>query len=201
MKIYKSLDFLPIYNYYKISETGDLRYLYELEDYTCFEGLEVTSELKDIWNKIFSEHKNINLTLQYRYYECLETYFDYLFDKDNLQLQQKCNECFTKYLKQLDYEYKTITIEDIVFAPPSSYYEIFKKSNYDNFYLDRIETFDYHTIIGEKRKNNDNNIYEIIVFIKNVLDIDIDEHKTNCTKFFTLIDIAEKKIRDGKNKI
>jgi hypothetical protein len=50
MNIYKSIEFLPIYNFYKIMDTNDLRYLLVLDNY--FELPEYNEDLTNIWEEI-----------------------------------------------------------------------------------------------------------------------------------------------------
>lgn len=51
-KVYRSIDDLPIYNWFKIQETNDMRYLLKV---TTNEADKFTFELAEIWEKIYSE--------------------------------------------------------------------------------------------------------------------------------------------------
>lgn len=45
---YRSVDYLPMFNYYKIIDTGDLRYLLRLDNYEHLPDVDV-SELSGVW--------------------------------------------------------------------------------------------------------------------------------------------------------
>lgn len=55
---YKSLESVYMYNYYKVEETGDLRYLYKLDDYDDLPELE-TEHLKEVWESMQMEAQQI----------------------------------------------------------------------------------------------------------------------------------------------
>lgn len=57
-KNYKSIEFLPFWNYYKVSENNDHRYLLKLDDYEELPEIEI--DLSDIWENICFEIADIN---------------------------------------------------------------------------------------------------------------------------------------------
>lgn len=199
LKIYKSLDKLPIYNYFKISETGDLKYLYITENY---EEIEINdlNELQITWENIFSQHKKINLDLQNKYFDCFSNLFEYLYDLENKSLLQKCHNSFNKYLKQIDLEYSNLIYDNKTFINSNQLYQYVKNNLTDeDFLIKRLEIFDYHLLKGKKR-NNSFNLYELITFIRQVLNFDVNEFETSVNKFFTYLEIANKKIESQNKK-
>lgn len=52
---YKSIDFLPLFNFFMIHKTEDLRYLLKLEDYEVLPDNVELNNLPDIWEKILVE--------------------------------------------------------------------------------------------------------------------------------------------------
>lgn len=55
-KIYRSIDFLPVWNFFKIIETSDKKYLYKVDDY---EDLEVKNNLDTTWMDILDQFNAI----------------------------------------------------------------------------------------------------------------------------------------------
>jgi len=51
LRYYKSIDFLPMWNYYKTQETEDLRYLLKLDDYESLPDVD-ESIFNEIWQEI-----------------------------------------------------------------------------------------------------------------------------------------------------
>lgn len=58
INIYKSLDFIPVYNYYKTVETNDLRYLLKLNDYEALPEIDM-SKYRDVWDKIVDDVQQV----------------------------------------------------------------------------------------------------------------------------------------------
>lgn len=58
--IYRSLDSIKVFNYYKCEETGDLRYLLKLDDYDVLPDIDVTG-LDAIWDDLTSEVQQIGI--------------------------------------------------------------------------------------------------------------------------------------------
>lgn len=55
-KIYRSLEDLPAWNFFKARENDDLRYLYILDEYYDIEKLEIKPELIEVWQNLFDEY-------------------------------------------------------------------------------------------------------------------------------------------------
>lgn len=58
--IYRSLDSIKVFNYYKCEETGDLRYLLKLEDYDVLPDVNVDG-LDVIWDELKNEVQQIGI--------------------------------------------------------------------------------------------------------------------------------------------
>lgn len=65
-KIYVSLEFLPIWNFNKIEQTKDFRYLIKGIDYEHIP--EIYLELSTIWNKLYSEYVEQLMGTEFRIY-------------------------------------------------------------------------------------------------------------------------------------
>ena len=57
MKYYKSCDSLLLWNFFKVIETGDFKYLVITDDY---ENLELKEDLGDLWDSIIHEYSEIS---------------------------------------------------------------------------------------------------------------------------------------------
>ena len=55
---YKSIDFLPIFNFFKVIETNDYRYILKLKDYEKLPKRINLSELETAWNKMYNDFGN-----------------------------------------------------------------------------------------------------------------------------------------------
>lgn len=51
-KYFKSIDFLPIFNFFKVMETGDKRFLLKIEDYESLPEIEDITFLNKVWDEI-----------------------------------------------------------------------------------------------------------------------------------------------------
>jgi len=55
-KYYKSIDFLPIYHFFKVIESNDKRYILKLEDYSELPEIENLEFLENAWTGIESQY-------------------------------------------------------------------------------------------------------------------------------------------------
>lgn len=55
-RYYKSIDFLPIFNFFKVIETDDLRFLLKIEDYEILPDDADIKELSKAWESISNEY-------------------------------------------------------------------------------------------------------------------------------------------------
>jgi len=98
---YSSVDYLPMFNYYKIVDTGDLRYLLRLDNYEHLPNVDVAS-LLPVWNELQFDIMDLHTELHpknqiifdklFRIQSCL-----FLLSLDN-------NEKTTKELVELGYK-------------------------------------------------------------------------------------------------
>lgn len=51
-KYFRSIDFLPIFNFFKVMETGDKRFLLKIEDYESLPEIEDITFLNKVWDEI-----------------------------------------------------------------------------------------------------------------------------------------------------
>lgn len=65
-KYYRSIDYLPLFNFFKVHETEDLRFLIRLDNYESLPENVNLEELQNIWQNIsneYSEAENSNSTI------------------------------------------------------------------------------------------------------------------------------------------
>jgi hypothetical protein len=66
LKWYTTTDYLPVRNFYKITETGDLRWLLKDIDYERMP--ELTVDLSDVWDQIFNDFIALSKDKDYEFY-------------------------------------------------------------------------------------------------------------------------------------
>lgn len=177
--IYRSLDDLPIYNYFKCSE-GHLEYLY----YDCHKNKKITIELFDVWDKLqedFSVATNDDsaVIMRLKYASIL------------VMIRQVLNfkNCHEMLSMRSD--------NDVV--------ELLKLMNF-NFDLSKKESelkklkghiLNLEAKIKEKQPKEENaNLFEIAANIKRVLGFNFDVRMTSCSEFISYINL----LKNGKGQ-
>ena len=198
MKIYKSLDFLPIWNFNKVQETNDLRYLYILKDYSDLPTSN-NEDLASIFESLISELPKADLSLQYSYFKAVKARFDYIANIHNENTQsfiQRCENTFFDYMNELDSTKKIITYDGKKYDKAKDLHTYLKTiiKDFKVLVISRVDIFDYRTLESKAEKKN-SNFWSEVFNIQKITGFKVDVHKTSVNEFYNLRDFAEKEIK------
>ncbi|MCP4987236.1 MAG: hypothetical protein GY928_14655 [Colwellia sp.] len=181
---YKSLDFVKVWNYYKVEETGDFRYLLKLDDYDTLPDFKC-DELESVYSDLKLEVAQVAIDKDRK--------SEIVFDK-----QRKCQElknqydiiqliinCLLldkddKYIKLLsDYGYKINESKDY-------YEELERITKASGSIITKIGRLEYDindlTKVGAKSSNK-TTIWDELESIGSYLKEDIDPFKMSMTMY------------------
>lgn len=170
--MYKSLETLPIYNFWKICQTGDLRFL--LKDN---ENIANQKELEYHWQIIFSQIQNIDLSIHIAYFETLKVYptLEHSGDKGT------CLKLFGKYRTILDKNYTNFKYANKGYKSCIDLYQDLVKS--EASLIEMLLIFDPDVLM--KTPLSESNIIEdcaalskIIGFRLNPMEISVNEFES-----------------------
>jgi len=161
MKFHKSIESISIFQYYKLFETGDLRYLIYLDRYELHDLPEIKdySELNKAYDLFFSKLNNVDTEEQILKGEVLKTFSQYI-DNDKFQ---KHHFAFTKYLKFLSKKDISFKYDNQVWHDVLEFYGYLKNKLGSEIYMQRVfiflnlqfeqeEIFDFYKNIAEIKK-------------------------------------------------
>lgn len=193
---YKSIETLPIFNYYKLVIESDLRYLIKNIDFSELPNDVDINELKKIFYEFNLSVKDADLSLSGLYLECLKAYIIYLRDKSKVQ---KTHDTFAKYLKYLSSQNKSFTYKNEIYDDVFKLYDIIKNEfSYNEMIYERLQVFELEKIYNVKNEKFD--LYNSILFISQTINITIDEFTCSVAKFNAFMDLAKKKYDNLKQK-
>lgn len=198
-KHYKSIDFLPRFNYYRIMDTDDLRYLLILDNYNDLPDIQ--TELLEVWADInmqlydFSVQKNKRSEMQH---------------KGNKQVNElKYKYEYIQNILQYLFYYKDDGMEKEL---ASLGYRINPNKNYFNE-LTRIKKQSQNLTVKINLKeldvqdmnkgiSGDYDHYSELNAIRRHTGLQIDEHKTSIKEYFSIRydvikELDKKQLKDG----
>lgn len=197
-KHYSSIETLPIWNLHKIQETGDLRHLLILEDYTYLpENIDMYN-LSIIYSQIVMQFEELDLKIQSLFADLCFSFFEY---RAKRLKQQKVNNQFAKYLNLLDKIYFNYRYDNEIFDTAMEMYIYFKKTNkldFDTLMHERILLFDYRTIQGEQRNKSD--LLDEIISIREIVPNQPIDMKTTTVKEYMRIKKHARKVSENTRK-
>lgn len=196
-KAYKSIDFLPMWNYYKALETEDLRYL--LKDIDYEELPECNDDLTGIWSDInlelyqysisknqraknnFNKQKKIN-ELKYEY-ELIHKYIQYLANYDDDEIIDKLSTLGYKIDKD-----KNIVDELVRIKKKSQ--NLVSKINFAELQINNVQS------------SNDTDHYSELNAIRRHTGLPIDEKKVSIREYYNIRydvinEIEKKQLKNG----
>ena len=204
MKLHNSLKTIPVYNYFMLTETGDLRYLIAKIDVFDLPEKEAGNEAEfgKAYENILKEMPEKENKLQQIYFECLQLIFTYLDTKENTDLQRYNNK-YTRYLETLDEFYTDFNFDNQIFKSSKDVlkhiktkYDISKEL--DKYLTERLLQLYYGKITARSKHKWD--LYDDIAVIKQVSNIDIDEFTCSMFKFMKFKELTQKSI-DYRKKL
>jgi hypothetical protein len=197
MKLYKSCETLPVFNFYKIANKGNLKYLvYDYDEENSDLELENQDELNDIWRNILYEYyelrndKSMLIKVQKKIkIETLRTEIEIIQSLILLYIRKRDNKVKELLLK---YKIKIDLSGDIE-------KEIERLKNKLNGLKTRlkIQEIAFNKQYNKKTVENNNLINDIIASLD--LNYDLDTKKTSVAKWVALIKNKNKKANGSKN--
>ncbi len=150
MIFHKSIETLPIFQYYKLFDSQDYRYLLFLErkDLLSLPEVENKKLLEENFNQFFAGLDNVKDEIQHHKIKILKGFSKYIDDKSSMDY----NLAFTNYLKYLSTKNLIFHEDDIQFDDVFKFYKYLKKKHKD-FDIKRIEIF-FNLEIREETKND-----------------------------------------------
>jgi len=204
MKFYNSILNLPIYNFWKISETQDLRYL--ILNVNCFDLPEIKPDKTfiDAYNEIIKQLPSFNFEIQKAFYNLIISGIQCL-DKPSDKNKQKCNDMFFKYIKILEKYYDVFIFGDAEFTKILPYYEVYKSkfqlTNNDDYLIfinQRVAEFSYMTLKTKSLKTWD--LEDELLSFEIGLSIKIDMFIDSVSRYFKVKERYIKKLEQMKIK-
>lgn len=180
--LYKNLELLPIYNYYKILKTGDISWL----------GEGATIEL---WNEIKLQIPNINLSIDKAYFKCFELYLRYLKNEIDIQLVHKQ---FGLYRDTVNHFFKEFEFEGTKYDNCNELYKYLSNNmpiDWDIY--EQLIIFNIDNIVTQV---NDYDLYAECVQLEQILGLQIDVNTCPTLKYFAYQKSANEKIKQLKTK-
>lgn len=188
---FKKFDTIPVFNYYKIQKTNDLRYLIANVDVNDLPELneKQTAELNKAFYEFNLNIDNVNFELQKAYFRVLTALSYYQEEKTT---RQKVDDLFNVYCKILDKYFKNYEYDNQIFETALELRNhLLSSIEVDEIYFySRLNILNYNNIIAESRGNWD--LYADITAIKTYVNIDIDEFNCSMSKFIYLKKQANK---------
>lgn len=197
---YKSLDFIPMFNFYKVEETGDLRYLLKLDDYEQLPEVD-TKPLKLIWEQMGYEYKDIS-TRESRKSEILDD-----LQREILLLEERYNLiqlCISSLAVEKD--------DEVVMVLADLKYKINPKRDY-SLELNRIKRLSKQLLTSANLKRSEledmskatgkkSSIYATIEAVERHRKITIDEKTTPMAKWLVMMykvieETSKKAVKNG----
>ncbi|MCP4665190.1 MAG: hypothetical protein GY849_02395 [Deltaproteobacteria bacterium] len=150
MIFHKSIETLPIFQYYKLFDSKDYRYLLFLErkDLLNLPEIEDKKLLEENFNQFFKKLENIKDETQHHKIKILKGFSKYIEDKSSMEY----NLAFVEYLKYLAKQNLIFFEDGIEFDDVFKFYKYLKKKHSD-FDIKRIEIF-FNLEIKQENKNN-----------------------------------------------
>ena len=196
---YKSLETIPVFNYWKLQKTNDLRYLIANVDINSLPEKYDKDELNNAYYEFNLNINNVNFELQKAYFKVLSLMYDYQSEKTT---RQKVDDSFNVYCKILDKYFKNYEYDNEIFDTAIEFRNYLLKTvaitDNELYFYGRINVLNYNAIKAESKGSWD--LYNDITAIKSYINIDIDEFKCSMSKFIHLKKLANKAYFDKKKQ-
>ena len=161
MKFHKNIESISIYQYFKLFETGDLRYLLFLQPSEIYNLPEITdfTDLHKANEVFFNNLKDVDNLDQLKKIKLLKSFAVYIGDEKHV----KHHKLFTDYLKYLNDKNVSFIYDDKNWNDTFKFYEYLRNKLKDEIYIKRVEiflnlefkqteTFDFYQNIAEINK-------------------------------------------------
>lgn len=183
IKHFKTLDYLPMFNYYKTEETKDLRYLLKIEDYEELPEVEV-DYLNEVWNDLVLEVQDITIKLNRKSED--------IFNKASL-IDQKTSDYtliqnLIKFLWHVKEDRHIKTLEELGYKINTKrdwHQELIRIQKRSQILLPKIEELK-DELKSISNVSGNSNIYSEVEAIESHLNRDIDMHKTVMSKWLSM---------------
>jgi len=194
MKLYKSINTIPIFNFWKIQITSDYRFLIKDVDIDELPEVKIDKNFYKAFEVIFEGIKNIDFSLQNSYLKSqflLSIFFATKKETD----RTKYNIHFSKYLLILEligteFEVNGIKNDNLIV--------LFKeyKTKTKDYFLKQNFDFDYRRIKYKEKEEWD--LEEEAVNLELILKKDIDIFTCSASKYFIYKEKAKKTVENTK---
>ena len=196
MKLYKSINTIPIYNFWKISTENDYRYLIKDVDIDELPDVKIDDKFNKAFILIFDEIKNIDLSIQNSYSYCQELFSKFL-GTQNEKDRTKYNLQFSKYLMKLNEFGNAFEVAGIKNNNLISLFRDYKKKEIDYF---NKQLFDFDFRVIKYKKNSEWDLNEEVVSLNLLLKVNIDIFKTSTALYYVYKERAKKQIEQQNKK-
>jgi len=204
-KHYKSIDFITLFCYNKVDTTGDLRYLFKLEDYEELPDID-TAYLSSVWDDMKLEKQELELKLSRRN-KNLFTDQVYIF---NMQKKLMRIHALVALLGLEEY-YKNehyineLSKEGYRLNPNKNYFDELvrvKKQSMNIQTKIAIKHSEMMSKLGTNKDNEEVSIYKTIESIEDYTKKDIDIHKITMRKWIEKLhkvneEVTRKSMKNG----
>ena len=150
MKFHKSIETIPIIQYYKLFNSKDYRYLLFLDKSELFElpKIEDKKLLQETFDNFFGDLTGIYDETQEHKISILKGFSKYLLDKNSMEYHLS----FKKYLDYLDKKNLTYYEDGKSFKNVFLFYKYLKEKHGEEIYVKQIEIF-FNLEFEEKEEN------------------------------------------------
>lgn len=186
-------DELPIFNFWKLMTKNDLTYL--LKDNSIEINQDEKIFLESVLNTLLYSFSIIDIKMQSLYFLAFRDFLTYKNDKSN-NLKTRANKSFTDYFNYIVKYFNHIILNNNKISIENHYNELRKDSDYDNFMLNRLITFDFINLRKDKEIIWDLN--DEVVKLEQIMGRTIDTMTTSVNKFFSIRKAANELIKAKK---
>ncbi|MBD3198019.1 MAG: hypothetical protein GF317_23415 [Candidatus Lokiarchaeota archaeon] len=190
--IYNHIENCPVWNFWKVYDTGDLRYLIKKKQIGILPEIYNKRKLQKAFFQILDSNSYQDFSILKLYYKCLHSYYQYSIDTKNSKKEMSYNLAFLKYIREYDKYYKEYTFQGENYQTLLAFYKFLHESLGSEVLMKiRMNIFEPDKINGKKITAWD--IYKDIQYFKEILKIDINVKKITLKEYYVMLNSVKEK--------
>jgi hypothetical protein len=178
--LHRTIETIPIYQYYKLFDTGDLRYLIVTDNIHQLPKEADKNELEKALKELISTIKFIDGTIQQKQIKLLKSYLNWKGDKSKAD---KYNRLFDSYLHYLKDSYVNFELK----GEKIDLLNYFKELKKDELYLDK-RIFDI--MILNYESGHEYNLFKELAYL-NKAGFQVDINKDSQAYYLAIIEVLK----------
>ena len=204
MNFYNSINTIPIFNFWKLQTTDELKYIFK--NWSEIDKAENIIDIKKARNKILEEVDDIDFSLPNSYVNCQKLMSRFLAEKTNdgknvEKHRTKFYFAFAKYLDLLNignenFELNNLKNNDV--RELHKLIKIEKRNNKEDYFFEQL--YDFNFLILKYKSKNTWDLYSEIYFISKYMKISIDANTMPTAQYLSFKKNAIKEIEKNNKK-